>query len=189
MNDKMYNFGHDDHMSDVNPDVKTSQNLEAIERLFEEWDDDRTTSDDMGYVTSDSSVSEPYSNSSFYEELLHDKKRYDTGLKDSTNSNQTNYSAESNDELDKTREIDSVDLAELKAIQAELHRIYDEDTKPDLESNSPSQSKGKSLTKATKQGIAFSNGSLTRTFLDCVVLCFVTASMGFVFLMNIINHI
>ena len=167
MNDKMYNFGHDDHMSDVNPEVKTSQNLEAIERLFEEWDDDRTTSDDMGYVTSDSSVSEPYSN----------------------NSNQTNYSAKGNDELDKTREIDSVDLAELKAIQAELHRIYDEDTKPDLESNSPSQSKGKSLTKATKQGIAFSNGSLTRTFLDCVILCFVTASMGFVFLMNIINHI
>ena len=54
---------------------------------------------------------------------------------------------------------------------------------------SQTQSKGKALTKATKQGIAFSNGSLTRTFLDCAVLCFVTASMGFAFLMNIISHI
>ena len=94
-----------------------------------------------------------------------------------------------NDPLDQTREIDSVDLAELKALQAELHRIYDEPEQDVQDNSEQSQSKGKSLTKATKQGIAFSNGSLTRTFLDCVVLCFVTASMGFAFLMNIISQI
>ena len=78
----------------------------------------------------------------------------------------------------------------LKELQEELHRLYDE-PEPEVIQDNPSQtqSKGKTLTKATKQGIAFSNGSLTRTFLDCAVLCFVTASMGFAFLMNIISHI
>ena len=96
----------------------------------------------------------------------------------------------STDPMDQTREIDSVDLAELKALQEELHKSYDESEPEPVQDNpSQTQSKGKTLTKATKQGIAFSNGSLTRTFLDCAVLCFVTASMGFAFLMNIISHI
>lgn len=244
MDDKKYNFGQEkysgDYMSDVNQEVKTSQNLEAIERLFEEWDDDdKSFSDsfslnnqafDDGALTRRSesqSTPTPYSNSSFYEELLHDKKNvtsnglyneennvskiddydnllndrkqdnlYDNSLSDRKSDNlndysdDSNYSITSNDLMDQTREIDSVDLAELKAIQEELHRLYDEPNEENtLENDGVSQSKGKTLTKATKQGIAFSNGSLTKTFLDCAVLCFVTASMGFVFLMNIISHI
>ena len=55
--------------------------------------------------------------------------------------------------------------------------------------NGASQVQGKALVKATKVGKAFSNGSMTQTFLDCVVLCFVTAAIGFGWLINIINQI
>lgn len=224
MDDKRYDFGQEkysgDYMSDVNQEVKTSQNLEAIEKLFEEWDDDdknfsdsfslnNQAFDDKDFTSQSESQSTPtpYSNSSFYEELLHDKKNvtsngiynednniskienYDDLISDKNLDNSTRDTA-SSDLMDQTREIDSVDLAELKAIQEELHRLYDESNEENiLENEGVSQSKGKTLTKATKQGIAFSNGSLTKTFLDCAVLCFVTASMGFAFLMNIISHI
>ena len=224
MDDKRYDFDQEkysgDYMSDVNQEVKTSQNLEAIEKLFEEWDDDdknfsdsfslnNQAFDDKDFTSQSESQSTPtpYSNSSFYEELLHDKKNvtsnglynednniskienYDDLISDKNLDNSTRDTA-SSDLMDQTREIDSVDLAELKAIQEELHRLYDESNEENiLENEGVSQSKGKTLTKATKQGIAFSNGSLTKTFLDCAVLCFVTASMGFAFLMNIISHI
>lgn len=233
MDDKRYNFGQEkysgDYLSDVNQEVKTSQNLEAIEKLFEEWDDDKRVSDSFSLnnqsfddttlthlTESQSSTPTPYSNSSFYEELLHDRKtatssdylndlatdessvvdeKYDrfndlsTDKLDTLTNDYSSDDTDYNDFMGQTREIDSVDLAELKAIQEELHRLYDEPNEESLENEGASQSKGKTLTKATKQGIAFSNGSLTKTFLDCAVLCFVTASMGFAFLMNIISHI
>ena len=225
MDDKRYNFDQEkysgDYLSDVNQEVKTSHNLEAIEKLFEEWDDDKSNSDSFtlnnqsfedGTLThlaeSQSSTPTPYSNSSFYEELLHDKKTGTSSdylnnlpISESTENNEKfndlanneldDFSNDNkhNDLMDQTREIDSVDLAELKAIQEELHRLYDEPNEESLENEGVSQDKGKTLTKATRQGIAFSNGNLTKTFLDCTVLCFVTASMGFAFLMNIISHI
>ena len=94
--------------------------------------------------------------------------------------------------LDQTSEISGVNLEELKAIQAELKKAIEEESFTDtnsLENAGDSQSKGKSLVKATKQGRAFSNGSMTETFKNCTILGFVTAAMGFGWLINIINHI
>lgn len=175
MNDK-YPYGLDsknyngDYLNNVNQEVTTSKNLETIERLFDEWDDEDKSSDEAFSLDSQG----------FDSSLTYNKDTSPTSF------NEPLESVDS-DPLDKTREIDSVDLEELKALQAELHRLYDE--QPEAVNEGASQSKGKALTKATKQGIAFSNGSLTRTFLDCAVLCFVTAGMGFAFIMNIINHI
>ena len=99
---------------------------------------------------------------------------------------------DTDDPLDQTSEISGVNLEELKAIQAELKKAIEEESFTDtnsLENAGDSQSKGKSLVKATKQGRAFSNGSMTKTFLDCTILGFVTAAMGFGWFINIINHI
>lgn len=99
---------------------------------------------------------------------------------------------DTDDPLGQTSEISGVNLEELKAIQAELKKAIEEesftDTNP-LENAGDSPSKGRSLVKATKQGRAFSNGSMIKTFLDCTILGFVTATMGFGWLINIINHI
>lgn len=99
---------------------------------------------------------------------------------------------DTNDPLGQTSEISGVNLEELKAIQAELKKAIEEESFTDtssLENAGDSQSKGRSLVKATKQGSAFSNGSMTKTFLDCTILGFVTAAMGFGWFINIINHI
>lgn len=180
-----------DYLLHKDQEIKTSQNLETIERLFDEWDDeDKSTSETF------SLDNQNFDNKALsYEPNLEKEVNYDTpttsyksGSSYAETPNDVKY--DTADPLEQTKEIDSVDLAQLKALQAKLHEIYDEPETEQLdEAASQTQSKGKALTKATKQGIAFSNGSLTRTFLDCVVLCFVTASMGFVFLMNIISHI
>lgn len=191
MNDR-YNFidkqaseYNGDYLEHNEQELKTSQNLETIERLFDEWDDeDKNTSEayslneqsfesnPLSYNTNESVTSTSSETSSFYD----------------TPSQNMKYDAF--DPMDQTKEIDSVDLEALKALRDELKKsYYDSESEPIQENFNQTQNKGKTLTKATKQGIAFSNGSLTRTFLDCVVLCFVTASMGFAFLMNIISHI
>ena len=191
MNDR-YNFidkqaseYNGDYLEHNEQEIKTSQNLETIERLFDEWDDeDKNTpeayslneqsfeSNPLSYNTNESVTSTSSETSSFYD----------------TPSQNMKYDAF--DPMDQTKEIDSVDLEALKALRDELKKsYYDSESEPIQENSNQTQNKGKTLTKATKQGIAFSNGSLTRTFLDCVVLCFVTASMGFAFLMNIISHI
>lgn len=191
MNDR-YNFidkqaseYNGDYLEHNEQEIKTSQNLETIERLFDEWDDeDKNTpeayslneqsfeSNPLSYNTNESVTSTSSETSSFYD----------------TPSQNMKYDAF--DPMDQTKEIDSVDLEALKALRDELKKsYYDSESEPIQENSNQAQNKGKTLTKATKQGIAFSNGSLTRTFLDCVVLCFVTASMGFAFLMNIISHI
>ena len=191
MNDR-YNFidkqaseYNGDYLEHNEQEIKTSQNLETIERLFDEWDDeDKNTpeayslneqsfeSNPLSYNTNESVTSTSSETSSFYD----------------TPSQNMKYDAF--DPMDQTKEIDSVDLEALKALRDELKKsYYDSESEPIQENSNQTQNKGKTLTKATKQGIAFSNGSLTRTFLDCVVLCFVTASMGFAFLMNIISHL
>ena len=191
MNDR-YNFidkqaseYNGDYLEHNEQEIKTSQNLETIEKLFDEWDDeDKNTpeayslneqsfeSNPLSYNTNESVTSTSSETSSFYD----------------TPSQNMKYDAF--DPMDQTKEIDSVDLEALKALRDELKKsYYDSESEPIQENSNQAQNKGKTLTKATKQGIAFSNGSLTRTFLDCVVLCFVTASMGFAFLMNIISHI
>lgn len=189
MNEKNpYDFGYNtysgDYLSGDKQDARTSQNLEAIERLFDELDDE------------DKNTSENFSldNQGFDNYELNYEPKVDSkpvSYQDTSSYDQPSYDVKlDNDPMDQTREIDSVDLAELKALQAELHSLYDNPEPEAVQENTgQSQSKGKTLTKATKQGIAFSNGSLTKTFLDCAVLCFVTASMGFAFLMNIISQI
>lgn len=105
----------------------------------------------------------------------------------------THFADTTDDPLDQTSEISGVNLEELKAIQAELRKVIEEENTAmdtnSLENDGNSQSKGKALVKATKQGRAFSNGNMTKTFLDCTILGFVTAAMGFGWLVNIINHI
>lgn len=182
-----------DYLAHKDQEIKTSQNLETIERLFDEWDDeDKSTSEAF------SLDSQSFDNGSLnYEPKAEETINYDNptpSYQSSSSYTEPSYGVkyDTTDPLEQTKEISSVDLEQLKALQAELHKIYDEPVPetPQLEDTTGQpQSKGKTLTKATKQGIAFSNGSLTKTFLDCAVLCFVTASMGFAFIMNIINHI
>ena len=163
-----------------NQEIKTSQNLETIEKLFGEWDDE------------DKNASESFSlnNQNFDNGVLSYEPKVENDYNPSYQESSPDASNDGLDVLDQTMDINGANLEELKARLAELHELYDDAPSDNLGENpSQTQSKGKSLVKATKQGIAFSNGSLTRTFLDCAVLCFVTASMGFVFIMNIINHI
>ena len=187
MNDK-YPYGIDkvngsapsymhDYLSKSNPEVKTNQNIEALNRLFdeanygddtlEEFSLDHQANSNFGFNSSSKSQ-----DSSFYNEP---SKFFENDIEDP---------------LDKTMEINSVNLPEVKKLLAELHEIYDEPSDEEkVASEGQSQSKGRTLTKATKQGIAFSNGSMTRTFLDCVVLCFITASMGFGMFMYIFSQL
>lgn len=181
-----------DYLSHKNQEMKTSQNLETIERLFDEWDDEDKSASETFSLDGQS-----FDNGSLnYEPKAEETINYDNPTPSYQSSSsyadaQSDVKYDTADPLEQTKEISSVDLAQLKALQAELHKMYDEpEQEPQpMEEPTQSQSKGKTLTKATKQGIAFSNGSLTKTFLDCAVLCFVTASMGFAFIMNIINHI
>ena len=171
MND-LYNFidkqaseYNGDYLEHNEQEIKTSQNLETIEKLFDEWDDeDKNTpeayslneqsfeSNPLSYNTNESVTSTSSETSSFYD----------------TPSQNMKYDAF--DPMDQTKEIDSVDLEALKALRDELKKsYYDSESEPIQENSNQTQNKGKTLTKATKQGIAFSNGSLTRTFLDCVI--------------------
>ena len=166
-----------DYLSETNPEVKTNQNIEALNRLFDEANYGDDTLEEFSLnnqANSNLSFNNPSKNqdSSFYDEPS------------------KSFEDDDNDPLDKTMEINSVNLPEVKKLLAELHEIYDEPSEEEKVANEgQSQSKGRTLTKATKQGIAFSNGSMTRTFLDCVVLCFITASMGFGMFMYIFSQI
>ena len=169
MNEK---YPFEDNSLDYNTEVKTNRNIEAINNLLSEWDDDKNDTqtfslDDQANFTS--------------------SLDFDDSQNPFDNSKQDVRSLE--DPLEKTMEINNVDIEEVKNLLNELHELYDEPKEENDENTVQSQGKGKSLVKATKQGIAFSNGSLTRTFLDCTILCFVTASMGFGMLMYIFTHI
>lgn len=178
MNDK-YGFnsnGSNDNFKD-NPEIRTNQNIEALNRLFDEAD---------------------YGDDTLTDFSLSNQEKHDSALSlDEVKNNFTNSLDKSSDSkvdlvkedpLEKTMEIKNVDLSELKELQAKLHEIYDE-PKEEEKLSGGGANKGKSLVKATKQGIAFSNGSLTRTFLDCTILCFITASMGYGMFMYILMHI
>ena len=169
MNEK---YPFEDNSLDYNTEVKTNRNIEAINNLLSEWDDDKNDTqtfslDDQANFTS--------------------SLDFDDSQNSFDNSKQDVRSLE--DPLEKTMEINNVDIEEVKNLLNELHELYDEPKEENYENTVQSQGKGKSLVKATKQGIAFSNGNLTRTFLDCTILCFVTASMGFGMLMYIFTHI
>lgn len=94
------------------------------------------------------------------------------------------------DPLEQTKEINEIDLENLKKLSEHLHAIYDETEDENEEvKETNSNEKGKALVKTTKQGIAFSNQSLTKTFLDCAILCFVTATIGGSWFLYILNHL
>lgn len=180
MNDRNF-YGQD------NQEIKTSQNLETIERLFDEWDEEDKTSTDSFTLDGQSA--------SYSEEIIpnFDSSFYETPAENNITHNVSQTPSHWDpDPLGMTQEIDNVSLDKLKEIQAELHKLAEDQQEPEetLDSNQ-NMSKGKTLVKATKEGRAFaiSNGSLTKTFLDCVVLCFVTAAMGLGFLLNILYHI
>ena len=175
MNEK-YPFGN--NSLDYNPEIKTNQNIEAINSLLSEWDDDKSETqafslDDQANFTSSLDFTD--SNSS--------------DLNDGALENISKNVQSIDDPLEKTMEIKSVDIEEVKNLLNELHELYDEPKEEISENTAQGQNKGKALVKATKQGIAFSNGTMPRTFLDCTILCFVTASMGFGMLMYIFSHI
>ncbi len=174
MNDKDFNsigfkssYGND-YFND-NPEIRTNKNIETLDRLLSEanYGDD---------------VSDSFSLDNQYSDFDGDKLN-------SSFSSMTSSPAEE-DPLERTMDISNVSLPEMKELQAKLHEIYDEPSDEEVNvQEGQNQSKGKSLVKATKQGIAFSNGNMTRTFLDCVVLCFITASMGYGMFMYILTHI
>lgn len=167
MNDK-YGFnsnGSNDNFKD-NPEIRTNQNIEALNRLFDEAD---------------------YGDDTLTDFSLSNQEKHDSAL-NLDKSSESEVDLVKEDPLEKTMEIKNVDLSELKELQAKLHEIYDE-PKEEEKLSGGGANKGKSLVKATKQGIAFSNGSLTRTFLDCTILCFITASMGYGMFMYILMHI
>ena len=175
MNEK---YPFENNSLDYNPEIKTNQNIEAINSLLSEWDDDKSETqafslDDQANFTSSLDFTD--SNSS--------------DLNDGALENISKNVQSIDDPLEKTMEIKSVDIEEVKNLLNELHELYDEPNEEISENTAQGQNKGKALVKATKQGIAFSNGSMTRTFLDCTILCFVTASMGFGMLMYIFSHI
>ena len=158
---------------DDNQDVKTNQNIEALNKLLDEAN---------------------YGDDTFEEFTLDSQANNNTLNFDKKNSfkdEPSDFSQSDDDPLEKTMEIKDVSLPEMKALQAQLHEIYEEKNEEATkdEATNSGQSKGRSLVKATKQGIAFSNGSMTRTFLDCAVLCFITASMGYGMFMYIMTHI
>ncbi len=94
------------------------------------------------------------------------------------------------DSLEQTKEINEIDLENLKKLSEHLHAIYDETEDENEEvKETNSNEKGKALVKTTKQGMAFSNQSLTKTFLDCAILCFVTATIGGSWFLYILNHL
>lgn len=94
------------------------------------------------------------------------------------------------DSLEQTKEINEIDLENLKKLSEHLHAIYDETEDENEEiKETNSNEKGKALVKTTKQGIAFSNQNLTKTFLDCAILCFVTATIGGSWFLYILNHL
>lgn len=196
-----------DYLSSKNQELRTKQNVDTIEKLFDEWDEnDKNSSDDFSLKYSNEYVDDSLyqSNPIFREPSMNDTQNIidDFGLENSNNSSFYDYSASNDlnssdidDPMEKTREISSITLDDMKALQEQLHKLYDEQDEnlepeePTNENDSQLQKNGKSLVKATRQGIAFSNGSLTKTFLDCAILCFVTASFGCGMLMYIINHI
>lgn len=181
MNDKnLFNgdsskTSYNNFLFDSKSEARTRKNLEAIESLFGEWDDE--DKNNTGEFNLDSQVN---SNFDFNDS---------PAIQDSSFDSEPSLYTPSDDPLEKTMEIKDVNLQEMKELQAKLHELYDEPVEEKTASEGQSQNKGKSLVKATKQGIAFSNGSMTRTFLDCVVLCFITASMGYGMFMYIMTHI
>lgn len=99
-----------------------------------------------------------------------------------------NYNNKSESPLEQTKEINEIDLESLKRLSEELHAIYDEQPEENTQEQN-TNAKGKTLVKATKQGIAFSNQNLVKTFIDCAVLCFITASIGGGWFLYILNHL
>ncbi len=163
-----------DYLSNLNTDEKTKQSADTIQKLFDEWDEQDVPVNEETPISVDSLT-------------------YSANI-----DNTTSYE----DPLEQTKQIDNVSLEQLKAWRDEIQKaIEEEQSESALDSelsqaqnenpldNGASQAQGKALVKATKVGKAFSNGSMTQTFLDCVVLCFVTAAIGFGWLINIINQI
>lgn len=168
---------YNNYLNDFESEARTRKNLEAIESLFGEWDDEDKNNSGEFSLDNQATSSFDFNDSSAIQDS-------------SSNSEPSKYLIGDEDPLEKTMEIKDVNLQEMKELQAKLHALYDEPVEDEkTASEGQSQSKGKSLVKATKQGIAFSNGSMTRTFLDCVVLCFITASVGCGMLMYIMTHI
>ncbi len=170
---KMQSSYKHDYLTESNPEIKTNQNIEALNRLFDEAN---YKDDTLEEFSLDHQANFNFNSSS----KNHDSSFY--------NEPKTFSEDDEDDPLSKTMEINSVNLPEVKKLLEELHEIYDEPNEEEKTAGE-SQHKGKTLTKATKQGIAFSNGNMTRTFLDCVVLCFITASMGFGMFMYIFSQL
>lgn len=114
------------------------------------------------------------------------EKNDNINLFDYENKNDLNI----HDTLDDTKAIDS--FVPTENLLNEYKDLIDEDNNlENLEEENPTldkaetKKKGRVLTKK----IPFSNGSLTKTFFDCSILCFTASAIGGGMLMYIINHI
>lgn len=113
---------------------------------------------------------------------------YNSSVKPKTVQHE-NYTTSSYDDLEKTKEIDNVELKELKELVAKLREINEEDNE-EITSNQ-SQEKGKTLTKALPGYNKLSEdvNQIVESFIPCFILALVTATIGTGWLLYLINHL
>lgn len=94
------------------------------------------------------------------------------------------------DPLDKTQEIDNVELEELRRLKDELRKLDDSADEKSQETNS-SQSKGKQKVLTANPKIKYSEdiNQIVTSFISCFALAFVTASIGAGWLLYLVNHL
>lgn len=157
-------------MNDVSNE--TADKIEVIENLFDEWDDiDKTSKEE---ITLDNNIN----SLAFNEEPILDNSINPLAFNEEPTL----------DTLDQTKEISSVDLEKLKELSAQMHELLDEPVEQ-VPDSSMNQTKGKTLTKATKIGRAMAENEIANAFVNCSILCFITAFIGSAWFMYIINHI
>ena len=97
----------------------------------------------------------------------------------------SDYIAPTTDEMEHTKEIDSVELDKLRRLKEQISEM-DED--PQL---SEGETKGKQKVLSNHPGVKFSDdvAEITSSFMNCFALAFVTAAIGAGWLVNLIMHI
>ena len=92
------------------------------------------------------------------------------------------------DEMEKTSEISSVELEELRELSKKLHEKLEQENKPQ-ESSSQEKGKQKVLTNNSKIKYSEDVSQIVTSFMSCFVLALVTATIGTGWLLYLINHL
>ena len=92
------------------------------------------------------------------------------------------------DKMEKTSEISSVELEELRELSKKLHEKLEQENKPQ-ESSSQEKGKQKVLTNNSKIKYSEDVSQIVTSFMSCFVLALVTATIGTGWLLYLINHL